>query len=108
MVKSLQKRGKTYEAKVYTCSMSKARMCDDNSEEDRESMFDPFWTKLEWNRRKTNIASLVYHKPTERWKKCRHSRRQGTLQYHLRIRDGRVQVCKTLLMNAYVLKNGPV
>ena len=40
------------------CSKSKARRCNDISEDDKKSMFDSFWTKLDWNQRKTFVASL--------------------------------------------------
>ena len=80
MVKSLQKKkGARQMGPKCTspyCSKSKARRCNDISEDNRKSMFDSFWTKLDWNQRKTYIASLVDYKPIERGKKCGHSHRQ--------------------------------
>lgn len=79
--------------------------CRTLTNEVRKELHDNFWKNLNWEQRKVYIASLVTQvAPTHRRKdNLESSRRNLTLQYHLRMNDNKHRVCKKMFLNTFDL-----
>jgi len=81
---------------------SKAKRCNDLSEEDRQRIFRKFWKDLDWGQRKIYTASLV-DKGNVKRRKVEDSRRQCSITYHLRKDGERLDVCREMFLSTLCL-----
>ena len=81
---------------------SKAKRCNDLSEEDRQRIFRKFWKDLDWGQRKIYTASLV-DKGNVKRRKVEDSRRQCSITYHLRKDGERLEVCREMFLSTLCL-----
>lgn len=66
------------------CKNSKSkRQCHLVGEEDRQHLFQRFWSEMDWKQRKTFVASMVTKSETKQKTTKQKSRRQTTFSYHL-------------------------
>lgn len=79
--------------------------CSLVSEEEREQIFKEFWN-MDWGQKKVYINILVTKVPIKRSRNRKvedESRRGQTLQYHLKVRNKTMKVCRTLFLNTLCL-----
>ena len=83
------------------CQKSKKRCCSKFSEDDRERIFTNFWQNMNWEQRKMYVSGLVNSKEvaSRRDKTSSESRRQLSLEYHLRLGSSRLPVCKVMFLS---------
>ena len=81
---------------------SKAKRCNDLSEEDRQRIFRKFWKDLDWGQRKIYTASLV-DKGNVKRRKVEDSRRQCSITYHLRKDGERLDVYREMFLSTLCL-----
>nr|CAH7738743.1 unnamed protein product [Callosobruchus chinensis]CAH7745920.1 unnamed protein product [Callosobruchus chinensis] len=86
------------------CMQSKAkRQCGKITEEQRQELFNKFWLEMDWNQRKTFVATLVNKGPVVQKTTKKKSRRQLSLSYHLKINDNILPVCKKMFTSTLSL-----
>ncbi|XP_069673203.1 uncharacterized protein [Periplaneta americana] len=91
------------------CQKSKFRQCNAIGNAERQEIFDTFWKKMTWDQRKQYVNGLVDVTPTKRpGKNTGESRRKGTLLYHFRVGNEKLQVCKKLFLNTLGIKDWSV
>lgn len=77
------------------------------SEEDRESLFEEFWT-MNWGEKKVFIKNLIKMIPIKRKRDRKDpntSQRKNTMVYYLKKDDEMIRVCKTLFLNTFSITN---
>ncbi|KAF4529873.1 hypothetical protein B566_EDAN016117 [Ephemera danica] len=101
--KPARKMGESCRSKF--CAKACNRHCSSFSTEDRQLIFDTFWTKIEdWKTRRWYIASLIDSSETkEKTSKIpdKLSRRKFSYSYFLKKDDKRYQVCQTTFSNTF-------
>ncbi|VEN44991.1 unnamed protein product [Callosobruchus maculatus] len=85
------------------CMQSTKRQCGKITEEQRQELFKKFWSEMDWNQRKTFVATLVNKGPVGQQTTKTKSRRQLSLSYHLKINDIILPVCKKMFINTLAL-----
>lgn len=90
------------------CTKSKIRSCADISEEDRQSIFQKFWTEMDWHQRKVYVANNVTFQGKAR-QTSENSRRSGTYVYFLPIHNPtentsiKKRVCREMFLQTLCL-----
>lgn len=87
------------------CDCKSAKFeCRKLTEDARREIYNNFWQNLNWEQRKVYIAGLVTKvPPTSRRQNIEISRRNNTLNYHLRFNETRFRVCKQMFLNTFDL-----
>ncbi|KAG5861841.1 hypothetical protein JTB14_002408 [Gonioctena quinquepunctata] len=74
------------------------------SETSRQTIFNPFWTELNWAQRKIYVANSVKRISPKRPRISNEtSRRTGTLQYEVNVNNKAIRVCKKMYLNTLCL-----
>ncbi|XP_014678087.1 PREDICTED: uncharacterized protein LOC106817882 isoform X2 [Priapulus caudatus] len=77
------------------CRKSNLRSCQSLSEEQRQRIFDRFWSMMSWEERRSNVHTLV-NKVDIKQKKNLASRRKTSFSYNLKLSDATsIPVCKS-------------
>nr|CAI5866567.1 unnamed protein product [Callosobruchus analis] len=85
------------------CMRSKKRMCAKFTEDDRLSIFNMFWSDLNWDQRKMYVVAHVTRVNTKRKTASDESRRAETLIYTLTLNNITYPVCKIMFLNTLAL-----
>ncbi|CAH1964526.1 unnamed protein product [Acanthoscelides obtectus] len=92
------------------CIKSSKRKCNEVDESIRQDIFKKFWSDLNWEQRKTYVASLVMKIPVKDKRNMMNleSRRTGTLKYHLKVGSVNMPVCKKMFLSTFGLREWQV
>lgn len=86
------------------CLRIKSRHCSAITEQNRQILFEYFWTKMNWDQRKVFVINHVKKVETKRtYTKRDESRRKFTLQYNLTVDNEMLQVCKNMFLKTLCL-----
>lgn len=89
-------------------SKSKKLRCHSLTEVNRQRIFDQFWTNLNWDQRKIYVSNTIKRVNLKRPRKREStevSRRTGTLQYSLKVKneDNNIPICKKMYLSTLCL-----
>ncbi|KAF6213463.1 hypothetical protein GE061_011182 [Apolygus lucorum] len=93
------------------CEASQKRFCSSFSADQRERLFQKFWSDMTWDQRKVYISSLIRTSSVKRSRSNSDegSRRNVSLQYFLKKDDGSsYAVCKKMFLSTFGLKEKQV
>lgn len=80
-------------------SNSKFKCCGEISESDKETLFNRFWTKINWDQKKMNVKTFVLESEIKTKRDNSSGRKAKTYQYYFTIDDKRYGVCKSMFLN---------
>lgn len=87
------------------CKKSGKRKCSDIPDDKRSNIYQQFWNNLSWDERKIYVTSLITVVPPKEKKSIHESSRRGlTFQYHLKVDNERLPVCKQMFISTLCIK----
>lgn len=105
VMKSARKMGPPCESRL--CASSRLRFCVGITDEQRQALFDDFWTNLDWYEKQEYVVKMVERVECKQTK-SKASRRNVTLKYHFVIDGEQLQVCKKMFLCTLGIKESTV
>lgn len=83
--------------------------CSSLTENDRNAIFQKFWSKFSWSERKIYIQGLTKLENVKRRRGVEPvSKRNFSVKYHLKVRHNNVRVCKKMFLGTLGMKESTV